>query len=97
VIVQAQGNFDALSIAPGLVGPAAVAESAVGDITSALGDRRVATPYGIGSNTFNGASTGNSRRDPDPTDSNRRLTDFTGRLPLKVLGGGIRMPAEILQ
>jgi trimeric autotransporter adhesin len=97
VIVQAPTNFDALSIAPGLAGPAAVAESAVGNITYALGDERVATPYGVGSSTYNGASTGNLRRDPDPTDSNRRLSDFTGRLPLKVLDGGVRMPAEILQ
>jgi trimeric autotransporter adhesin len=97
VIVQAPTNFDALSIAPGLVGPAAAAESVVGDITYALGAARVATPYGIGSSTYNGASTGNLRRDPDPTDSNRHLTDFTGQLPLKVLDGGVRMPAEILQ
>jgi hypothetical protein len=50
----------------------------------------------VGSNNENGNNTGNQRKDPDPTDANRRLTDFAGRLALTVVGGGVRLPTEAI-
>jgi hypothetical protein len=59
-----------------------------------LASADIATPYGVGSANDYGNNTGNARRDTNPTDGNRHLSDFTGRLALKVVDAGIKMPAE---
>jgi hypothetical protein len=59
-----------------------------------LAPAAIATPYGVGSENDFGNNTGNARRDPNPTDGNRHLSDFTGRLALTVVGSGIKMPPE---
>ena len=77
--------------------PAApVTERVYGLLGLSLAPDAIATPYGVGSNNEYGNNTGNERQDPDPTDANRRLTDFTGRLALTVVGGGVRLPTEAI-
>ena len=90
-IVQAAGNETALTVK---ADPSEAAPSARVDglVALALTPVNVATPYGVGSNDPDGNNTGNARRDPDPTNANRRLADFSGRLALTVVGGGVRLP-----
>jgi hypothetical protein len=44
-----------------------------------------------------GDNTGNARLDQDPRDGNRHLADFTGRLALTLVGGGVRLPPRAAQ
>jgi hypothetical protein len=94
ILVQAATNVDALKVTA-LPAPA-VTERVYGLLGLSLAPEAIATPYGVGSNNENGNNTGNQRKDPDPTDANRRLTDFTGRLALTVVGGGVRLPTEAI-
>jgi filamentous hemagglutinin family protein len=77
--------------------PAAMAGTAAevsGLFGSYLAPADIATPYGVGSANDYGNNTGNARRDNNPKDGNRHLSDFTGRLALTVIGAGITMPPE---
>jgi hypothetical protein len=58
----------------------------------------VATPYGVGSDDNASNNTGNApRRDTKVANGNRHLTDFTGRLALTLVGGGVRLPTGITE
>ena len=74
----------------------AVTDRVYGLLGLSLAPDAIATPYGVGSNNEYGNNTGNERQDPDPTDANRRLTDFSGRLALRVVAGGVRLPTEAI-
>ena len=92
IIVQAPSNATALDVtAMPETAPTQRIEGLLGSPLAPIG---VATPYGVGSNNAYGNNTGNARQDPDPTDSNRRLSDFTAKLALTVIGGGVRLPQD---
>ena len=92
VLVQSPINAAALTIAA--PDATAVTASVYGVVGTYLAPADIATPYGVGSGNDYGNNTGNARRDANPTDSNRHLSDFTDRLALKVIGAGIRMPPD---
>ncbi len=92
VLVQSPINAAALTIT---AAPDATA-SIYGLFGIYLAPTDIATPYGVGSADDYGNNTGNARRDTNPTDGNRHLSDFTGHLALTVIGAGIRMPPEAL-
>jgi hypothetical protein len=92
VIVQAPSNAYALKVTA--MPETAATQRVYGLLNVPLTPPRIATPYGVGSSNLDSDNTGNERRDPDPTASNRRLTDFTGRLALTVVDGGVRLPTE---
>jgi trimeric autotransporter adhesin len=92
VIVQAPSNASALKVTA--MPETAATQRVYGLLDVPLTPPRIATPYGVGSSNEDGNNTGNERRDPDPTESNRRLADFTGRLALTVVDGGVRLPTE---
>jgi hypothetical protein len=92
ILMQAAGNADALRVTA--LPATAVTERIYGLLGMSLSPDAIATPYGVGSSNEYGNNTGNERRDPDPTDPNRRLTDFAGRLALTVVAGGVRLPTE---
>jgi hypothetical protein len=100
VVVQSPINAAALTITPAPIAPAAPAAMAgtaagvSGLLGSYLASAEIATPYGVGSANDYGNNTGNARRDNNPKDGNRHLSDFTGRLALKVIGAGVTMPQE---
>jgi hypothetical protein len=59
-----------------------------------LGPDALATPYGVGSDGDAGNNTGNApRRETKVANANRHLNDFTGRLALTLVDGGVRQPA----
>jgi hypothetical protein len=93
VLVQSPLNAAALTITP-VPAPMGAAASVSGLVGSYLAPADIATPYGVGSENDYGNNTGNARRDPNPVDGNRHLSDFTGRLALTVIGAGIKMPAQ---
>jgi hypothetical protein len=92
VIVQAPSNAYALKVTA--MPETAATQRVYGLLNVPLTPPRIATPYGVGSSNENGNNTGNERQDHDPSASNRRLTDFTGRLALTVVDGGVRLPTE---
>ena len=94
ILVQAAANADALKVTA-MPAPA-VTDRVYGLLGLSLAPDAIATPYGVGSNNEYGNNTGNERQDPDPTDANRRLTDFSGRLALRVVAGGVRLPTEAI-
>jgi hypothetical protein len=94
VIAQAPANGEALSITTEPVPQGSATERVYGLIGLPMSPDTVATPYGVGTNSERSNNTGNAKRDPDPASSNRRLTDFTGRTGLTVVGAGVRLPAE---
>jgi hypothetical protein len=73
-------------------GPAGTAANVGGLVELPLAQEFIATPYGVGSSSDQSNNTGNARRDKDPTHDNKRLTDFTGRVALTVVGAGVRLP-----
>jgi hypothetical protein len=88
VLLQSPANAAALTIT-------AAPETTAGGVVGAyLAAADIATPYGVGSANDYGNNTGNARRDADPTDGNRHLSDFTGRLALTVIGAGVKLPAQ---
>jgi trimeric autotransporter adhesin len=93
VVVQSPSNAAALTITSA---PAATAVTAseYGLFETSLASADIATPYGVGSANDYGNNTGNARRDTNPVDGNRHLSDFTGRLALTIIGAGIKMPTE---
>jgi hypothetical protein len=93
VLVQSPVNAAALTVTAAPVAMAGT-ESVYGSIGSYLAPADIATPYGVGSADDYGNNTGNARRDANPVDGNRHLSDFTGRVALRIIGAGIRMPAE---
>jgi hypothetical protein len=90
LLVQSPNNAIALTITAAPVSTLSVYAS----LDGALEPGTIATPYGVGSANDYGNNTGNARRDTNPTDGNRRLSDFTSRLSLTVVGAGVRMPAD---
>jgi hypothetical protein len=94
VIAQAPANAEALSITTEPVPQGSASERVYGLIGLPMSPDTVATPYGVGTNNERSNNTGNAKRDPDPASSNRRLTDFTGRTGLTVVGSGVRLPAD---
>jgi hypothetical protein len=90
LLVQSPNNATALTITAAPVSTLSVYAS----LDGALEPGTIATPYGVGSANDYGNNTGNARRDTNPTDGNRRLSDFTSRLSLTVVGAGVRMPAD---
>jgi len=93
VLMQSPTNAAALTVT---AAPAATAVTAsvYGSFEISLAPADIATPYGVGSADDHGNNTGNARRDTNPSAGNRHLSDFTGHLPLKVVGAGVRMPPE---
>jgi hypothetical protein len=89
-LVQSPTNATALTVTAAPLSTLNV----YGSLSGALDPGTIATPYGVGSANDYGNNTGNERRDNNPTDGNRRLSDFTGRLALTVVGAGVRMPAD---
>jgi filamentous hemagglutinin family protein len=90
VIAQAPRNAAALTVEPGM--PPLVTQRVAGQVVGDLLHRDVATPFGVGSDSRYGNNTGNARLDADPTLNNQRLSDFSTRLPLTVVGSGVRLP-----
>jgi hypothetical protein len=90
VFAQAPGNAAALTVEPGT--PPLVTQRVAGSVVGDLLHRDVATPLGVGSDSHYGNNTGNARLDTDPTQNNQRLSDFSARLPLTVVGSGVRLP-----
>ncbi len=91
LIAQSPGNAVALDVTATPAGPA-VTTRIDGMVGLPLGPDAIATPYGVGSDNAQGNNTGNARRDKDPRDGNRHLADFTGRLALRLVDGGVRLP-----
>jgi hypothetical protein len=94
IFAQAPANSEALSITTEPVPQGSATERVYGLIGLPIAPDTVATPYGVGTNSERSNNTGNAKRDPDPASSNRRLTDFTDRTGLTVVGAGVRLPAE---
>jgi filamentous hemagglutinin family protein len=98
VLVQSASNADALTVTSA---PMATPVPATSSLTASVAGSfdlesvAIATPYGVGSANEYGNNTGNARRDAKPTEGNRRVSDFTGRLPLKVVGAGVKLPVEL--
>jgi YDG domain/MBG domain (YGX type) len=92
VVVQAPSNAYSLKVTA--MPETAATQRVYGLLGVPLTPPRIATPYGVGSSNEDSNNTGNERQDPDPAESNRRLTDFTGRLALTVVDGGVRLPTE---
>ncbi len=92
VVVQAPSNAYSLKVTA--MPETAATQRVYGLLDVPLTPPRIATPYGVGSSNEAGNNTGNERQDPDPTASNRRLADFTGRLALTVVDGGVHLPIE---
>jgi hypothetical protein len=95
VFVQAPGNQDALNVTAALASPTGIPEQIAGLIDFPLTSDYVATPYGVGSADIHSNNTGNARADVDSTKNNRHLSDFTGRIALTVVGGGVRLPEGV--
>jgi hypothetical protein len=91
-IAEAPGNAVALDVTAAPGGPVVTAR-VDGMVGLPLGPDAVATPYGVGSDNEQGNNTGNARRHKDPRQGNRHLADFTGRLALTLVDGGVRLPA----
>jgi hypothetical protein len=94
IFAQAPANSAALSITTEPVPQGSATERVYGLVGLPISPDTVATPYGVGTNSERSNNTGNAKRDPDPASSNRRLTDFTDRTGLTVVGAGVRLPAE---
>jgi hypothetical protein len=94
IIEQAPANGEALSITTELIPQGDATERVYGLIGLPISPDTIATPYGVGTNSERSNNTGNAKRDPDPASSNRRLTDFKGRMGLTVVGAGVRPPDE---
>jgi hypothetical protein len=94
IIEQAPANGEALSITTELIPQGDATERVYGLIGLPISPDTIATPYGVGTNSERSNNTGNAKRDPDPASSNRRLTDFKGRMGLTVVGAGVRLPDE---
>jgi hypothetical protein len=94
IFAEAPANGEALSITTESVPQGSATERVYGLIGLPISPDTVATPYGVGTNSERSNNTGNAKRDPDPASSNRRLTDFTDRTGLTVVGTGVRLPAE---
>jgi hypothetical protein len=94
VIAQAAANGEALTITSESVPQGSAAERIYGLIGLPLSPDTVATPYGVGTNSERSNNTGNAKRDSDPASRNRRLTDFSSRTGLMVVGAGVRLPVR---
>jgi hypothetical protein len=93
VVVQAPGNATALTVTSAPLATVGTTDAS-GSVETSLTSANIATPYGVGSANEYGNNTGNARRDTNPVDGNRHLSDFTGRLPLTVIGDGIKLPSD---
>ncbi|WP_114239949.1 YDG domain-containing protein [Dyella sp. C9] len=57
----------------------------------------VATPYGTADPNAQGGYTGNQKQEADhPLERNRSRSDFPSRLPVSVVDGGVRLPANAM-
>ncbi|WP_185754306.1 YDG domain-containing protein [Luteibacter sp. 9135] len=71
--------------------------SALTQIDAVLQPDALATPYGVASNVTVGDYTGNHKKTRQPVEKNVGRSDFNSGLSLQVIGGGVRLPADVMQ
>lgn len=60
-----------------------------------MAHNEIDTPYGTARANATGAFTGNQKQEVDhPLERNRTRSDFRSGLPLQVVDGGVRLPAD---
>ena len=73
-----------------------IADGTLVSLQYAVGPTEIDTPYGVAEQDTVGMFTGNQKKEHRPLERNRSRDDFTSGLALKVEGGGVQMPRNLL-
>lgn len=93
--VYTQANITGTDMPPPPPSGTGVDDGILAQLHHVLGPTELATPYGLAPQDTVGPFHGNKKRLHHPVERNVSRGDFTSGLALKVVDGGVRVPAEV--